>query len=77
MANLKNKECMAYKNKLNYIAEYNKKYAVKKLLSFNILNETDLMILEFMKTKSSVSAYVKKLILADMTQENIVTILQK
>ena len=77
MSNVKNKESIAYKNKLNYIAEYNKKYRVKKLLSFNILNETDLMILEFMKTKSSVSAYVKKLILADMTQENIVTILQK
>ena len=66
MANLKNKECMAYKNKLNYIAEYNKKYAVKKLISFNILNETDQKILEFIKTQKSLSAFVKKLILAEM-----------
>lgn len=68
MAQLKNKECTAYKNKLNYIAEYNKKYAVKKLISFNKLNETDLMILEFLKTKKSLSAYFKELVLADMNK---------
>ena len=68
MANLKNKECTAYKNKLNYIAEYNKKYAVKKLISFNKLNETDLMILDYLKTKKSLSAYFKELVLADMNK---------
>ena len=66
MSNVKNKESLAYRNKLTYIAEYNKKYALKKLISFNILNETDQKILEHIKTKGALSTYVKQLILKDM-----------
>ena len=68
MANTKNKDSLAYKNKLNYIAEYNKKYAHKKLISFNTLNENDQKILEFIKTKRPLSTYIKKLILEDMNK---------
>ena len=68
MANTKNKESVAYRNKLNYIMEYNKKYAIKKLINFNTLNETDQKILEFIKTKGPLTTYVKKLILEDMNK---------
>ena len=68
MANTKNKESLAYRNKLNYIMEYNKKYAIKKLINFNTLNETDQKILEFIKTKGPLTTYVKKLILEDMNK---------
>ena len=68
MANTKNKESLAYRNKLNYIMEYNKKYAIKKLINFNTLNETDQKILEFIKTKKPLTTYVKKLILDDMNK---------
>lgn len=68
MANTKNKECMAYKNKLEYTREYNKKYTTKRMVTFNILNETDKEIMNFVETKRPFSSYVKSLILEDMNK---------
>lgn len=68
MANTKNKDCMAYKNKLSYIAKYNKEKACKKLINFSLVNETDKAILQFLETKKPLSPYVKKLILEDMNK---------
>ena len=63
MSNTKNKESMAYKNKLKYTREYNKKNNTTRLVSFNKLVEDDVKILEFIETKRPFSSYVKSLIL--------------
>lgn len=66
MSNTKNKECMAYKNKLKYSMEYNKENVFKKNIMFNKNNETDNLILEHIEKNKPFNSYVKKLILEDM-----------
>ena len=68
MSNTKNKESMAYKNKLKYTREYNKKNNITRLVSFNKNVQADLEILEFIETKRPFSSYVKSLILKDMNK---------
>jgi hypothetical protein len=68
MGNTKNKECMAYKNKLAYTLQYNKEHTSKRIVNFNNTNETDLEILEFIESKRPFSSYVKSLILKDMNE---------
>lgn len=69
MANTRNKGSEAYINKLNYIQEYNKKYATKRVVNFNKNVQEDLDILEFIENKRPFSSYVKALILKDMKGE--------
>ena len=48
-----------------YQNEYHK--AMKtKLLSFNPANDIDMMIWDYLQTKSNISGYIKQLILKDM-----------
>lgn len=68
MANTKNKECMAYKNKVAYTIQYNKEHTKKRIVSFNDTVEADLAILKFIESKRPFSSYVKKLILKDMKE---------
>lgn len=70
MGNVKNKESMAYKNKIAYTLEYNKKHTIKRIVNFNDTNEIDLEILKFIETKRPFSSYVKSLILKDMKSED-------
>ncbi len=62
MANVKNKNTMAYKNKMIYIREYNKK-SPKISVQFNIKTEPDLI--KWMEGKQK-ATYIKQLIRADM-----------
>ena len=59
----------AYQNKLNYINEYNKKNATRKVVWFNNTNERDVTLLEYLKTKRSTSEFLKNLIEKDMKGE--------
>ena len=65
MANVKNKETMAYKNKMFYIREYNKK-GVKISLQLN--RKTDMDIIEWLEDKSKATT-LKKLIREEMKRE--------
>ena len=69
MGNTKNKDSMAYKNKLAYTTEYNKQHVVKRFISFNDTNDVDLAILKHIETKRPFSSYVKTLILKDMKEQ--------
>ena len=66
MANLKNKDCIAYKNKVKYTIQYNKENTFKKNIIFNKNSETDKIILEHIEKNKPFNSYVKKLILEDM-----------
>ena len=68
MGNIKNKDCMAYKNKLAYTLKYNKEHTIKRIANFNKTNEEDMEILNFLETKRPFSSYVKSLILKDMNE---------
>ena len=57
-----NKETQAYKNKLAYIKEYNKK-SPKMYIQFNARTEAD--IVEWLKNKVK-ATYIKELIRKDM-----------
>lgn len=51
-----------------YQNEYHK--AMKtKLLSFNPVNDIDMMIWDYLQTKSNITGYIKQLILKDMEKE--------
>ncbi len=65
MANVKNKETMAYRNKMIYIREYNKK-GVKISLQLN--RKTDMDIIEWLEDKSKATS-LKKLIREEMKRE--------
>ena len=58
------KETKEYQNKKKYIHNYTKEKYKTMLLSFRVDEEMEL--LEFLKTKSSRSAYIKELIKKDM-----------
>ena len=62
MANTKNKNTQAYKNKLIYIREYNKK-SPKVSVQFNYKTESDMI--EWLNGKQK-ATYIKKLIREDM-----------
>ena len=62
MATVKNKETMAYKNKMIYIKEYNKK-GVKISLQLN--RKTDMDIIEWLEDKPKATT-LKKLIREEM-----------
>ena len=68
MANTKNKDSMAYKNKLAYTCEYNKAHVVKRMVNFNKTNEVDMELLNFVESKRPFSSYVKSLIVKDMKE---------
>jgi hypothetical protein len=68
MANTKNKDCTAYKNKVAYTIKYNKEHTTKRIVNFNNTNETDLEILKFIESKRPFSSYVKNLIIKDMNE---------
>ena len=70
MGNVKNKESMAYKNKIAYTLKYNKQHTTKRNVNFNDTNEVDLEILKFIESKRPFSSYVKNLILKDMNSED-------
>lgn len=69
MANTKNKDCMAYKNKVAYTMQYNKENTSKRVVMFNKNMETDKAIMEFIESRRPFSSYVKRLILEDMRKE--------
>ena len=51
-----------------YQNEYHK--AMKtKLLSFNPANDLDMMIWDYLQTKSNITGYIKQLILKDMDKD--------
>lgn len=58
------KETVAYKNKLNYIREYNKKVP-KLYIQFNPKTEAD--IVDWLNTKRK-ATYIKQLIREDMAK---------
>lgn len=60
-----NKDTQAYKNKLNYIKEYNKN-APKIFIQLNPRTESDLI--EWLSTKAK-ATYIKQLIREDMKKE--------
>jgi len=62
MANTKNKETMAYKNKISYIKEYNKK-KVKLYMELNPKTESD--IIKWLNGRRK-ATYIKQLIREDM-----------
>lgn len=62
MANTKNKETMAYKNKINYIREYNKK-KIKLYMELNPKTESD--IIQWLNGRRK-ATYIKQLIREDM-----------
>ena len=68
MGNTKNKESMAYKNKIAYTLQYNKEHTTKRIVSFNNTNETDNEILKFIENRRPFSSYVKSLIIKDMNE---------
>lgn len=68
MGNVKNKDCMAYKNKVAYTIKYNKEHTTKRIVNFNNTMETDVEILKFIESKRPFSSYVKALILKDMNE---------
>lgn len=68
MGNTKNKESMAYKNKLAYTIQYNKEHTTKRIVNFNDTNEIDLSILKFIENRRPFSSYVKSLIIKDMKE---------
>lgn len=68
MGNTKNKESMAYKNKVAYTIQYNKEHTTKRIVSFNDTNETDNEILKFIENRRPFSSYVKSLIIKDMNE---------
>ncbi len=65
MANVKNKNTMAYKNKLIYIREYNKK-GIKISLQLN--RNTDKDIIEWLEDKPK-ATILKKLIREEIERE--------
>lgn len=68
MANTKNKESMAYQNKLKFIRDYNKKNIKKIYLMVNVNTERDL--LEHLEKMPKRATYIKGLIRQDMMKEN-------
>lgn len=66
MANTKNKESMAYKNKLAYIKEKNKE-SKRFYITLNPSTESDLI--EWLKGRKK-ATYVKQLIRKDMSEKN-------
>lgn len=68
MGNTKNKDSMAYKNKIAYTLQYNKEHTTKRIVNFNDTNKTDNEILKFIENRRPFSSYVKSLILKDMNE---------
>lgn len=60
-----NKDTVAYKNKLNYIKEYNKK-APKLFIQLNPRTESDLI--EWLSSRAK-ATYIKQLIREDMKRQ--------
>lgn len=63
------KDTTAYKNKLNYIAKYNKENGKKKTIFFNINNERDMVLLTHLESKPCMAEYVKSLIEKDLKEK--------
>ena len=56
------KDTKAYENKCEYIKRYTKENYRYKNFSFNVNNEDDMKIWDYLGTKDSQSAFVKQLI---------------
>ena len=61
MANCR-KDTKAYENKCEYIKRYTKENYKYKNFSFNVNNEEDMKIWDYLGTKESQSSFVKQLI---------------
>lgn len=61
MANCR-KDTKAYENKCEYIKRYTKENYKYKNFSFNVNNEEDMKIWDYLGTKDSQSSFVKQLI---------------
>ena len=61
MANCR-KDTKAYENKVEYIKKYVKENYKYKNFTFNLRNEEDLKIMNFLDKQESQSAFVKQLI---------------
>ena len=61
MANCR-KDTKAYENKVEYIKKYVKENYKYKNFTFNLRNEEDLKIMNFLDKQDSQSAFVKQLI---------------
>lgn len=56
------KDTKAYENKLEYVKRYTKENYKYKNLSFNVNNEEEMKIWDFLSAQESQSALVKKLV---------------
>lgn len=68
MANCR-KDTLAYENKCEYIKKYVKENYKYKNFTFNLKNEEDVKIMEFLEKQESQSAFVKKLIKEHMIEK--------
>lgn len=53
---------MAYQSKLNYIAKYKKKFVKKVSIEFNMNNEEDIKLYNYLQEKDNKQKYIKELI---------------
>ena len=67
MANCR-KDTKAYENKCEYIKRYTKENYKYKNFSFNVNNEEDMKIWDYLGTKESQSSFVKQLIKEHMIE---------
>lgn len=68
MANCR-KDTKAYENKVEYIKKYVKENYKYKNFTFNLKNEEDIKIMEFLDKQESQSAFVKQLIKDHMIEK--------
>lgn len=68
MANCR-KDTKAYENKCEYIKRYTKENYKYKNFSFNVNNEEDMKIWDYLGTKESQSSFVKQLIKEHMIEK--------
>lgn len=66
MANTKNKESMAYKNKLSYINRRQKENTVRVYITLNKITESDM--LNHINAQPRKATYIKNLIRSDMNK---------
>lgn len=68
MANCR-KDTKAYENKVEYIKKYVKENYKYKNFTFNLKNDDDVKIMEFLEKQESQSAFVKQLIKQYMVEK--------
>lgn len=69
MSNTKNRESMAYKNKMAYTREYCKENCIKYYVSVNKNTEQDLY--NYLKDMGGRATYIKRLIREDMARKGL------